>query len=72
MNSSWLPSTEPEHSVPRFLYSKRDAACALSISERTLHELIKAGQLPTVRIARRVMVSTEAIRNFITAREGQA
>jgi excisionase family DNA binding protein len=48
----------------KLLYSRNDAARALSISVRKLEELIRSGQLQVVRIGRRVLISQESLRRI--------
>lgn len=47
------------------LHSKKDAARILGVSERTLHSLIATEQLAVRRIGRRVLVSSEALDEFV-------
>jgi excisionase family DNA binding protein len=44
------------------LVSKRDAAAALSVSVRTIQNLIIAKKLPTRRIGRRTLIPYSALR----------
>jgi excisionase family DNA binding protein len=46
------------------LYSKRNAARVLGISERTLHSLIAEKKLRIRRIGRRVLVTRAALEKF--------
>jgi len=48
----------------RLLHSKKDAAFILSVSLRTINNLIVAKELPTVRIGSRVLISAEELRLF--------
>lgn len=48
----------------RILYSKREAANLLSISLRTLENLIAEKQLSVCRIGRRVLLSSETLSAF--------
>jgi excisionase family DNA binding protein len=50
--------------VEKLLYSRKDAAQALSISIRSLDYLISNGQLPTRRIGKKVLVPAAALRQF--------
>jgi excisionase family DNA binding protein len=45
----------------QMLFSKRDAAQALSVSVRTIDYLIASKRLITTRIGRRVLVSKKAL-----------
>lgn len=55
-------AVEPE---TRLLVGTRDAAKRLSVSERTLWGLTKAGSLPCVRIGFRVLYSLETLQRWI-------
>jgi excisionase family DNA binding protein len=50
--------------VERFLYSRKDAAQALSISVRSIDYLIERGELPTRRIGKKVLIPAVALRQF--------
>ena len=51
-------------SEERILYSKREAASLLSVSLRTLENLITEENLPVCRIGRRVLLSRETLAAF--------
>jgi excisionase family DNA binding protein len=53
------------------LLTRPEAAEALRQSARTTDTLIANGELPAVRIGRRVLVRQQAITQFIEAREGR-
>jgi excisionase family DNA binding protein len=53
-----------EQSTEKTLYSRDDAARALSISVRKLEQLIRSGQLRVVKIGRRVLIKREALRQI--------
>ncbi len=50
------------------LVSAREAAAALSISERTLWSLTAKGEIPCVRIGRAVRYSRRELEQFVAAR----
>lgn len=50
------------------LVNSRDAARLLAISPRTLFALVKSGQVPVVRVGRRVLFSVEALQRWVRAR----
>jgi hypothetical protein len=56
------------HGIPRLLLDARDTAVALSISERTLWGLTKKGEIPCVRILRRVLYDPRALQVWIDGR----
>ena len=49
------------------VFTYREAAKFLKVSERTIWGLVKAGRLVPVRIGRRVLISSEDMDNFIRA-----
>jgi len=51
-------------SVEKLLYSRRDAAEALSLSVRSIDYLITAGRLPTRRVGGKILVPAHAVRRF--------
>jgi excisionase family DNA binding protein len=51
----WLPE-RANPSMEPLVVSKREAAKVLSISERTLHNILKEDRLPHLRIGQRVLV----------------
>jgi excisionase family DNA binding protein len=58
-----------DHAVPpRLLWTSREAATALSISERTLWGLTKRNLIPCVRIGRSVRYAVTDIQRWVEAR----
>jgi hypothetical protein len=53
-----------DHPVEKFLYSRRDAAVALSLSVRSVDYLITTGRLPMRRIGGRILIPANAVRRF--------
>jgi excisionase family DNA binding protein len=49
-------------------FSVKVAAEQCGLSERTIHTAIKHGQLNVMRVGRRVLVSPEALREFLNGR----
>ena len=68
-----------EHNVEKLLYSRRDAAEALSLSIRSIDYLITTGRLSSRRIGSKILIPAGAIRRFaredhpepVRAAEGQ-
>ncbi len=56
----------------RLLHSVTEAAQLLGISRAHAYELTTRGELRSVRIGRRRLVSSEALREFIAGLEGDA
>jgi excisionase family DNA binding protein len=54
-----------EKTIEPMLLTARQAARALSISERTLWSLTKSGQIPAVRIGRAVRYDPADLRRWI-------
>lgn len=50
--------------VEKLLYSRRDAAEALSLSIRSVDYLITTGRLPSRRIGSKILIPAGAIRRF--------
>jgi excisionase family DNA binding protein len=62
------PDGEPLADSGALLLKPRDAAKVLAISERTLWQLTRTGEIPRVLIGRAVRYSTAALNNWIEAR----
>jgi hypothetical protein len=63
-----LPNPADPPAAPRLLLTNREAAAALSVSERTLWGLTSPrGPIPTVRLGRAVRYSLVALQEFIQA-----
>ena len=58
-----------EKNVERLTYSVPETAQAIGVSSRTIHNYIKDGALPCVRIGTRVLIEVEALREFIAGRK---
>ena len=48
-------------------YSAREASVTLGCSERHIRDMINEGQLRTVRLGRRLLIPTEALRELLAA-----
>ncbi len=60
------PSNEPELLLEtRVTLTVPEAARLLSISRSTAYSAAKAGQLPTIRLGRRLVVPTHALRELL-------
>jgi excisionase family DNA binding protein len=53
------------------LMTRSEAAEALALSVRMIDELVKSGDLPTVRIGRSVRFRPSALEYFVEARESR-
>lgn len=67
MNQLMALSRPEKSETLRLLLTARDAAAALSISERKLWELTNCGVIKVVRIGRSVRYSRTALEEFIAA-----
>ncbi|GHT43620.1 hypothetical protein FACS189443_7230 [Planctomycetales bacterium] len=54
-----------EKELPRILLSVKDGAAMLSISQRTLWELSKRGEIAVCRIGTRVLFPVKELERFI-------
>jgi excisionase family DNA binding protein len=63
------PAPAVAFSRPLFV-GKRDAQAALGVSARTVDRLVASGQLPSVRIRRRVLISVEELEAFALSLSG--
>jgi excisionase family DNA binding protein len=62
-----MSSSDSTHLAEPLLVPVRDAARLLSVSPRTLHELTRTGQVPHVRIQRRVLYPVDKLREYIVS-----
>jgi len=56
------------HDRQKLLFTAREAAALLAISERTLWQLSRDGELPVVRFGRTVRYAPDDLQAFIAAR----
>ena len=60
----------PDSTSPKLLLTVREAAAALSVSERTLWGLTAPrGDLPCVRVGARVLYSVDTLRAWVAKRQ---
>jgi excisionase family DNA binding protein len=59
-----LPSVQP------LLYDVQEAATALRLSRSVIYELIRSGQLRTVKQGRRRLVPVAALDEYVSSLEG--
>lgn len=57
---------------PPLLLSTVEAAALLGINRSTVFELLASGDITSVKIGRRRLISRQALAEFIAAREGRA
>jgi excisionase family DNA binding protein len=58
--------------VPVLLYRVDEAAAALRLSRSVLYELIRSGQLRTVKAGRRRLVPVAALSEYVNSLDGAA
>lgn len=54
--------------IPKIALSVREAAIAVGVSDRTIHQLIKDGELPSMRIGTRQLIPTDVLREWCRGR----
>jgi len=64
--------TEHASTLTRLLLSARDTAAALGVCERTLWERTRTGEIPCVRIGRRVLYEPRDLEAWIAQQKRQA
>ena len=57
-----------QQEVERLSYSVQEAAAAIGVSSRTLHDFIKNGSIAHFRMGTRVLIPADALRKFIERR----
>jgi excisionase family DNA binding protein len=62
---SQLNSPSTESSPERLTLRKNEAAAALGVSQRTLHKLLKSGQIGSFKLDRAVLIPVAEIKAFI-------
>ena len=55
---------ENDRGPPR-VYDVKAVAQALGLSRNTVYELIRQGQIPSVRLGRRILIPREALENLL-------
>ncbi len=71
--NNWQPPA-PTPNPPsdlRLTLRKREAANALGVSERTLHTLLKSGQIGSFKLDRIVLIPVAELEAFIARKGGQ-
>jgi len=65
-----MPATNAKHDTPRrLLYTYRQTAAMLGVSDRTVFAWVKEGRLRATRIGRTERISDAAIAQFIHQHE---
>ena len=58
--------------LPRLLYTPLEAASVLGIGRSKLYELLRTGELPSIRIGTARRIEATAVQEYITARRAAA
>lgn len=53
------------HTVERLLYSVSEAGHAIGVSRNRAYELVRTGQLPSIRIGKTLRVPVSALQDWI-------
>jgi len=56
--------------MPPLAVAPKEAARLLGISERTLADILKNEQLPYKRLKRKILIPTQALRDFVSGIDG--
>lgn len=62
---------KPRPNIPAVLYRVDEAADAMRLSRTAIYELIRSGQLRTVKLGRRRLVPVEALTEYVSTAMGQ-
>jgi excisionase family DNA binding protein len=65
------PQRGPQVAVQPLLLGAREAARALAVSARTLWALTKSGEVPHVRVGRRVLYDPQDLRAWVDRLKGR-
>ena len=57
-----------KNQIDRLSYSIFEVAKTLGVSSRTVHSLIKRGEIPHFRVGQRVLIPADGLREFIALR----
>jgi excisionase family DNA binding protein len=57
-----------QNQIDRLSFSVLEVAKTLGVSSRTVHSLVKRGDIPHFRIGQRVLIPADALREFIAER----
>jgi excisionase family DNA binding protein len=58
----------PRESIPRHSYSVQEAADSMGISKDATYRLVHSGQLETVELGGRIVITPQAIEKMLTER----
>lgn len=64
-----MKTDRPNPTSPKQLLTRHEAAHSLSLSLRTIDELVKRGELAAVKIGRSIRIRPAAIEKFLEAIE---
>jgi hypothetical protein len=58
-------STKPKQDLPKLLYTIRETAYILSVSEKSVRRFLERGLLKTSHALRTKLITRESIENFV-------
>ena len=64
-----IQETNRETNPPSLLLSLAEASKAINLCERTVWSLVNSGELPHLRVGRRVLISRGALERWIAEKE---
>ena len=59
---------DKEQEIERLSYSVQEAADALGVSSRMVHDFVRDGSIPHFRMGTRVLIPADELRKFIERR----
>ena len=62
------PMTKKNQNIERLSFSVQEAAAAIGVSSRTVHDFVKDGTIAHFRMGTRVLIPADALRVFIESR----
>ena len=60
--------TKKNQNIERLSFSVQEAAAAIGVSSRTVHDFVKNGTISHFRMGTRVLIPADALRDFIAVR----
>ena len=71
MSHTILPEISRPSPPPRMAYSVTEAAAALGVSKTLIYQMIRRGELPSVKIGARRVVPVAAIHELLGQRDAE-
>jgi excisionase family DNA binding protein len=64
-NAPAVPATDRSPGEPRLAFGVQEVADALGVSRELVKHMIRTGQLPSVKLGRRRLISRKALERFL-------